>query len=160
MSATVRSLARAIAAAIVLMLAGAAAAEGFKPYPGAVKYTPPDTEETRQWNGTLRPGVTITAYLTSDSLEKVVAFYKGFAREYTSAGARAPKRLPGGQEVRMAFLILDGAPDPWSSRSWINIRHPFVAPQSLKGGASGAADVRDVTEIVLTQRQDIKKPQK
>jgi hypothetical protein len=157
MIATRRFLGRAMPAAAALMLAGAAAAEGFKPYPGAVKYTPPDTEETRQFNSALRPGTTISAYLTSDSFEQVVAFYKGIAREYTNARAQTASRLPDGREVKTAFLILDGATDLIRSRSWINIRYPFVASRQIKSSVPGASDVRDVTEIVLTEKKDIEK---
>jgi hypothetical protein len=101
----------------------------------------------------LRPGTTITAYLTSDSFEKVVAFYAGLAREYANPGKHPSAKLPDGKEVRKTFFILDGAADLRSSRSWVSVQHPFIGSVSHKAGAPEYNDVRDVTEIVLTQRK-------
>jgi hypothetical protein len=140
-------------------LAASAAGAGFKLYPGATKYTPPDTEENRQFTSSLRPGTTITAYLTKASFEDVVAFYKGFAKEYTSPSAKPGSKLPSGQEVRKTFLILDGAPDIIHSRSWISVQRPFFGSVSSQGGELQYKDVRDVTEIVLTEKAETKKPQ-
>lgn len=145
-----------LATPVLLCFALAAAAgEGFKVYPGATTYTPPDTEETRQYTSALRPGTTITAYLTNDSFEKVVAFYKGFAQEYLTPGAHLNVKLPNGQELKKTFLILDGAPDLRTSRSWLSIQHPFVAAVALKGGEPKNTDIRDVTEIIFTQRAKV-----
>jgi len=139
---------------LAVALTAGAAAEGFKVYPGAVKYTPPDTEETRQFTSNLRPGTTITAYLTNDSFDQVVAFYKGLAKEYENPGMHAAK-LPDGQEVRKAFLIFDGASNLVKSKLWISVQHPFVASVTLKGGEPQYGDIRDLTEIVLTEKKDV-----
>src|SRR5437016_8323401 len=90
----------ASAAILAFALASAAAAEGFKVYPGAKKYTPPDTEQTRAFMSALRPGTTITGYLTNDSFEQVVFFYKTFAKEFTSPGKHPAGKLPNGEEIR------------------------------------------------------------
>jgi len=131
----------------------AVAGEAFKLYPGAIKYTPPDTEQTRQWASALPPGTTITAYLTKDSFDKVVAFYRGLGRPYTSPNTPVGDKLPNGQRMEKAFLIFDDAPDLRTSRSWISIRHPFIRSVSHEKGGVPQYRVRDVTEIVLTQKE-------
>ena len=147
----------ASAAILAFALASAAAAEGFKVYPGAKKYTPPDTEQTRAFMSALRPGTTITAYLTNDSFEQVVFFYKTFAKEFTSSGKHPAGKLPNGEEIRKTFLIFDGAPDLLKSKSWASVQHPFIGSVSVKAGAPQYRDVRDVTEIVLTEKKEVPK---
>jgi len=155
----IRTLTAATVALLAFGLAASAAGAGFKLYPGATKYTPPDTEENKQFTSSLRPGTTITAYLTKDSFEDVVTFYKGFANEYTGPKARPGSKLPNGQEIRRTFLILDGAPDILHSRSWISVQRPFFGSVSREGGELQYKDVRDVTEIVLTEKAETKKEQ-
>jgi hypothetical protein len=137
-------------------LAGAAAAEGFKPYPNATRYTPPDTEATETFTSNVRPGTTISAYLTHDSLEKVVAFYKESGTEYSTPAMHAIK-LPNGQQVKKVFLIFDGARNLVQSKQWISIQRPFVGTVSVREGKPQYADVRDMTEIVLTEKKDVAK---
>ena len=148
-----------LAAAVMLgstLAAGAAAAE-FQPYPGAERYTPPDTEQTRQFMDALRPGTTITAYFTHDSFDKVMNFYKDLGREYTSPKAPAEAKLPNGERIRKSFVILDDARDVVKSTRWIRVQHPFIGKVSMKGGAPEYSDVRDVTEIVLTEKKPVPK---
>ena len=148
-----------VAAALLgsALAAGAAAAEDFKLYPGAELYTPPDTEQTRQFMDALRPGTKITAFITHDSFDKVVQFYKGFGREYMNPKAPTDAKLPNGQQIRKSFLILDGAPDVVSSHKWIRVQHPFVGKISIEAGAPQYGDVRDVTEILLTEKKPVSK---
>ncbi len=138
---------------LFLTLPAAAVAEDFKPYPGATQYTPPDSEETRAFMSAVRPGTTITAYLTGDSFEKVVVFYAGLAREYANPAKHPTARLPDGRQIRKTFFILDGAADLRSSRSWVSVQHPFIGSVSHEAGPPEYNDVRDVTEIVLTQKK-------
>jgi hypothetical protein len=146
-----------IAALLTLAMIGRAAADGFKPYPGAVKYTPPVSEQNKQFADAVRPGITITAYLTTDSFDKVVNFYRAIGREHTSASRHTRETLPSGQPIRKTFLILDGAPDLVSSRIWLRIQQPFIGSISHPGGTPVYSDVRPVTEIVLTERGELKK---
>ena len=144
----------AVMASLALALTAGAAEEAFKLYPGASKYTPPDTAETRQWASALPPGMKITAYVTNDSFEKVVAFYRGLGRPYTNPNTPVGEKLPNGQRIEKAFVIFDDATDLRTSRRWISIQHPFIRWVSgKKGGAAGHRDVTDVTEIVLTEKQ-------
>jgi hypothetical protein len=133
--------------------------DGFKLYPGATEYTPPETAETKQFVSQLRPGTTITAYFTSDPFGKVVAFYRGIGKEYPTPKSKA-ERLPNGQRIEKAFLIFDGAADPIHSRSWARIQHPFIGSISQNGTTPEYKDVRDVTEIVVTVRKAVPKEKK
>jgi len=152
-----RTLKFVSAAPLILVLATGAAAEDFKLYPGAAQYTPPDTEVSRKWNEALPPGTTICAYITRDSFDKVVSYYKNSARQYTSPHTRMGGKLPNGQEMRLAFFIFDGASDLSTSRSWAKVQHPFVGSVPGKGGKPEFTDIRDATEIVLTERKAIPK---
>jgi hypothetical protein len=95
----------ASSALLIFALTTAAAGQGFKPYPGATKYTPPDTKENREMMKAIPAGTTSIAYITKDPFEKVVAFYKGSAKEYRMPGMRAGGKLPTGQEMKQTFLI-------------------------------------------------------
>ena len=143
----------AIALLLFLALAEGAAAEGVKLYPGATKYTPPETEQTKQFNDSLRPGVKITAYFTNDAFDKVVEFYGGIGKQFTAPKAPAPQKLPSGQELQKAFVIFDGAADLTSSNSWVRIQHPFIGSISSDAGQPEYHDIRDVTEIVVTEKK-------
>jgi hypothetical protein len=148
-----RTLKIASLAVLLLALTTGAAAQSFKPYPGATKYTPPDTPENREMMKALPPGTTATAYITKDPFEKVVAFYKGSSKEYKMPGMRADRKLPSGQELKQTFLIFDGAADISTSKNWAKIQNPFIGSVDFKGGAPVYSDVRDVTEIVLSEKK-------
>jgi hypothetical protein len=140
-------------ALLIFALTTGAAAQGFKPYPGATKYTPPDTKENREMMKAIPAGTTSTAYITKDPFEKVVAFYKGSAKEYKMPGMRAGGKLPTGQEMKQTYLIFDGAADITTSKSWAKVQSPFIGSVDFKGGAPVYSDVRDVTEIVLAEKK-------
>jgi hypothetical protein len=138
--------------AIAVLAVTVVAGQGFKIYPGATKYTPPDTEETREAMKALPPGTVVTSYLTNDSFEKVVAFYKGFAREYIIPMPGMPKsrKLPNGQDFKQTFYIFDGANDLTTSKSWAKIQRPFIG--SIDDNLQ-PHDVRDVTVIEVSQKK-------
>ena len=134
----------------VLAVTTLAAGQGFKIYPGASKYTPPDTKETREAMQYLPPGTEASFYLTNDSFEKVVAFYKGFATEYTMPGMPKGRKLPSGQELKQTYFIFDGAKDLQTSKSWAKVQRPFIG--SIDDNLE-YHDVRDVTEITVSQKK-------
>ena len=140
-------------ALLIFALTTGAAGQGFKVYPGATKYTPPDTQETRDALKAMPAGTTGTAYTTSDSFEKVVAFYKGFAKEYQIPGRHGNGKLPNGQEMKQTFLIFDGAADIVASKNWAKVQRPFIGSVTFKGGAPEYKDIRDITEIVVTEKK-------
>ncbi len=137
-------------AVLIFALAAAAAAQASKPYPGATKYTPPDTDETRQAAKALPPGTTSATYITNDSFDKVVAFYKALGKQYNIS--YRPK-LPNGQEMQQTFILFDGAADLRTSKNWAKIQRPFVGSVDFKGGAPQYKDIRDVTEITLAEKK-------
>ena len=136
--------------AILFLLAITAAGQGFKVYPGAKQFTPPDAKEAKEVLASLPPGSEIGTYLTDDSFEKVVAFYKGFAKEYSMPMPGMPKKrkLPNGQELKQAYFIFDGASDLTTSKNWAQIQWPYIA--SVDDNLQ-PRDVRDVTTIVVTK---------
>ncbi len=134
----------------VLAVTTVMAGQGFKIYPGASKYTPPDTKETREVMKALPPGTTSTVYLSNDSFEKVVAFYKGFAREYTMPGMPKGRKLPSGQELKQTYFIFDGAKDLTTSKSWAQVQRPFIG--SIDDNLE-YHDIRDMTVITVSQKK-------
>lgn len=82
----------ACVALLACAVTSAVAGGGFKPYPGAVKYTPPDTQETREAMKSLPPGTTSTTFLTNDPFEKVVAFYKDLGTWARNTSCRTCER--------------------------------------------------------------------
>ena len=135
---------------VILAATTAVTSQGFKTYPGATKYTPPDTEETREAKKALPPGTVSTSYLTNDSFEKVVAFYKGLGQEYTMPGMPKNRKLPSGQELKQTYFIFDGAKDLAASKSWAQVQRPFIGSFDDK---MQPRDVRDVTVINESQKK-------
>jgi hypothetical protein len=138
------------AAFLVLVVATIVVAQGFKIYPGATKYTPPDTEQNREMQKALPPGTVATSYVTNDSFEKVVAFYKGFAQEYTMPGMPKGRKLPSGQELKQTYFIFDGAKDLATSQSWAQVQRPLIG--SIDDNLQ-PRDIRDVTVINVSEKK-------
>lgn len=136
---------------LVLAMSVGAAGQGFKVYPGATKYTP-DTKETKEATQTLPPGTTTAVYLTDDSFEKVVAYYKSFAKEYTMPRRRPADKLPNGQDLKQTFFIFDGADSIVTSKNWAKVQRPFIGSVEMKDMTPQYHDIRDVTEIGVTQK--------
>jgi hypothetical protein len=152
---TIRSLKLAIPMIVMtLTMTAGAAAQGFKPYPGASKYTPPDTPENREMMKAIPAGTTGSYFTTPDSYEKVVAFYKTVGKEYQMKNMPSSRKLPSGQELKMTFIIFDGAADIMASKHWAKIQHPFIGEINFKGaGGPEYKDIRDQTEIVVTDKK-------
>lgn len=98
----------------------------------------------------LPPGTVATSYVTNDSFEKVVAFYKGFAQEYTMPRMPKSRKLPSGQELKQTYFIFDGAKDLATSKSWAQVQRPLIGfiDDNLQ-----PQDIRDVTVINLSQKK-------
>jgi hypothetical protein len=137
-------------ACFVFVFAACVVAQGFKIYPGATVYSPPDTEENREMKKALPPGTVATSYITIDSFEKAMAFYKGFAQEYSMPGMPKGRKLQNGQELKQAYFIFDGAKDPSTSKSWAQVQRPLIGSmdENLQ-----PRDIRDVTVINVSQRK-------
>ena len=131
----------------VLILPGAALAQGFKVYPGA-KLDPKASEEARKGARAAGPGMDSSVYLTNDAFEKVVAFYKGFAKELQMP-VRSRRMLPNGQQMKQAFFLFDGAGDLMSSKHWAKIQRPYIG----SGATDEEEEIRDVTVIQVVQKK-------
>ncbi len=91
------------------------------------------------------PGKQSQVYTTSESFDKVLAFYKGAYKQDTSMRSAGPK-LPSGQQIQWAFFIIDGGANLSNSNYWMKIQHPYV------GGTDGK-DIRDVTVIQTVRKK-------
>jgi|SRR5271155_2952490 len=139
--------------AVALAVVAVAIAQSAKVYPGAKKFTPPDTEETREAAKQAPPGATQTIYLSDDSFEKVSAFYNGVGKAYTLPGMERGAKLPNGQVMKIAFFIFDGATDLGSSKNWAKIQRPYVGGVEMKDSGPDYKDIRDVTAITIIERK-------
>lgn len=135
---------------LVFVFAACVVAQGFKMYPGSTVYTPPDTQQNRELKKALPPGTVATSYITNDSFEKVVAFYKGFAQEYIMPGIPKDRKLPNGQALKQAYFIFDGAKDLSESKSWAQVQRPLIGSIDDK---LQPQDIRDVTVINVSQKK-------
>jgi len=81
-------------------------------------------------------------YTTSDSFEKVCAFYRALYKEHR--WPLPPPTLPSGKPVQWAFFILDGAKDIVHSKSWVKVQHPYILTVDENVDFKG---IRDVTLI-------------
>lgn len=109
-------------------------AQDLKPFPGSQR----DEAASREASQAV-PGKQSQVYTTSDSFDKVYAFYKAAYKQDTTMPAAGPK-LASGRQVQWAFFIIDGAANLATSKYWMKIQRPYV------GGADGK-DIRDVTVI-------------
>lgn len=138
---------------LVLTVSAIVAGQSAKVYPGAKKYTPPDTQETRDALKAMPAGTVGYYYTTEDSFEKVVAFYNEVGKQYTFPSQGQNRKLPDGRELTRTFFIFDGAADLMTSKSWALIQRPFVRSVERKGNAPEYEDIRELTEIVITEKK-------
>ena len=94
-------------------------AQEMKMYPGAKH----DDQLSRDATAAA-PGKQVDVYLTSDSFDKVYAFYKGLYKESTMPGARQDPKQP----MRITFFLVDGAENLASSKYWAKVQHPYHDP--------------------------------
>jgi hypothetical protein len=90
------------------------------------------------------PGKESKVYTTSESFEKVLAFYKAEYKQVSMPGA--DHKLPSGQQIQWAFFIIDGGTKLSNSNHWMKIQRPYV-------GGSDGKDIRDVTVIQSVRKK-------
>ncbi len=125
----------------LISLQTTSSAAGFKLYPGAK----PDGRANRDANGMAKqmkmPGNS-KIYTTSDSFEKVAAFYKEIAKEYV---------MPGNSQkgIKARFFIFDNGKDLSDSKRWVKVQRPAMGlyKEDLK-----EMKLRDITLIVLVEK--------
>jgi hypothetical protein len=144
----------AVLLGLTCAFATAALAADFKPYPGA-RVDEAATQAARQ-DAAQSPlqlqEMVVTIYLTNAPFEKVAAFYRGLGREYRMPGlqGQGPQKLPGGQELKAAYFIFDGARDLVTSRRWAKVQRPYIGGIKMVGPTPQYQDVREVTVIILS----------
>jgi hypothetical protein len=104
----------------------------FAPYAGSKL-----DEKVSRESSAAAPGTQSEVYTTTDSFDKVYAFYKNLYKEYKMPPS--PMKLPSGEPIKWAFFILDGGKNLSVSKHWMKIQRPYVGRAST--------DVRDVTVI-------------
>jgi hypothetical protein len=124
-------------------------AQEFKSYKGAK----PDAAATAEAQrlAAAEPELEVTVYVTADPFEKVHEFYRGVGTEFRMAGKRT-RKMPNGQELRDAFIILDGAKNILTSKMWVKLQRPYIGA-GLDRKGTPSTEIRDVTAIVLSKRK-------
>ncbi len=129
----------------------------FKIYPGS-KLDENITKEANDLASQIGMKVKASIYITSDSFEKVYAFYKGISTEY---------KMPENKEklimtvdgkkysVKEAYFIFDDAKELISSKLWIKIQRPFIGSMedmeiNRNTGEITFKNVRDLTVISVS----------
>jgi hypothetical protein len=125
---------------LMLVFSSALIAQELKPFPGSRL----DENASAEASKTV-PGKESKVYTTSESFDKVFAFYKGLYKQDTTMPATGPK-LPSGQQIQWAFFLVDGGTTLSKSNYWMKIQHPYV------GGTDGK-DIRDVTVIQSVRKK-------
>lgn len=91
------------------------------------------------------PGKVSQVYVTSESFDKVFAFYKGIYKQDLSMHSTGPK-LPSGEQIQWAFFLIDSGTKLSNSNFWMKVQHPYV-------GGSDGKDIRDVTVIQSVRKK-------
>lgn len=125
--------------ALLVMTGALGLAQDFKPYPGAQL----DEKLSREASAAATDRES-KVYTTSDSFDKVYAFYKGLYKQDT--GMPPGPKLPSGQQVQWAFFLIDGGKDLSTSKHWMKVQYPMLA------GPDGK-DVRNVTHIHVVRKK-------
>jgi hypothetical protein len=130
-----------------------AGAAPFKPYPGAqiddrtTRLINPRAEESRASRSR-----TTTIYITTDSYDKVLAFYRRLGREFVLPGGLGrPTGLPEGKKLRQTYIILDAARGLKASKRWVKIQTPYVGPAWKTRLKPGEEPLKEMTAIMYVE---------
>ncbi len=108
----------------------------------------------------------INVYTTSDSFDKVCAFYKGIGKEVPIKGAPLGRgevtKTKSGLTAKETEFTLDGAADMVSSKLRVKIQRPYLG--EMKEDSPGNAKyldqiydyIRNVTAIIVTERTEVR----
>ncbi len=114
-------------------------------YPGATVDDAATQESLKAAKAAGMTDVQCMIYTSSDPFQKVAAFYKEKAAEYTMPRASGtsgnPKRYEN-YDLYEAYFILDGAKDLAGSKAWVKVQRPYIGDK-----------VQDVTAIVVTEKK-------
>lgn len=152
-------------AALTASLSTAAWAADPGLYPGAKL----DPEITKKAQAAAPMGMGPSSVATTtDSFEKVLAFYKAAGTEIKIGGRPGQpdtgyeRELPtslkpgaptgGGLKVKQVIIILDGAADLATSKNWVSVTRPFIFNARPEGDKLVYEDVRDITAIIVSKK--------
>lgn len=142
---------------VFLAVAAYAATVALKPYPGAKVDEQASKTATSMLIGFGEKGSKLkaTVYMTSDSFEKVTAYYLAKGKE-TRVPPNKPEeytKLPSGEPIKEMYVIFDGAADIVAANAWAKIQRPFVGAIGTVNGRVVVDDVRDVTVVTVVQEK-------
>jgi hypothetical protein len=129
---------------VIVALSTTAVAQDFKPYPGSEV----DAAASRQASAAASD-LQYEVYTSSDSFDKIYAFYKDTYRE-----VHAPflwQKPPDGKELKWAFFVLDAANDLTHSQYWMKIQWPYIGRVGDRDAEF--KDIRDVSAIQIVRRR-------
>ncbi|MBI3554137.1 MAG: hypothetical protein HY077_16695 [Elusimicrobia bacterium] len=86
------------------------------------------------------------AFYTSDSFERVKAFYLKRGTEYQMP--RRQQALDDGTVVKQAYFIFDGASGISASKDWLSVQNPLIGDFEFKDGKPRFLDVRKNTTSI------------
>lgn len=130
----------------VLAIAGTScAAQDFRQYPGSKL----DEKASQQASSGAR-GTECRIFTTSDSYEKVYAYYKDLYKEFTAPFPR--QKLPNGNDVKWAFFILDGGKDLVHSKYWMKVQRPYITTVDDNADFQGVRDIGVIQTVRRTGR--------
>jgi hypothetical protein len=119
------------------LLVVSASGQTFHPYPGATV-----DEAAGKAASAQRRGFVSEVYTSTDSFDKIYAFYK---QKYKEVPTPFPTQtLPSGENVRWAFFLLDSGQDLAHSRFWIKIQRPYIG---TLGNSLDYGDIRNLSVI-------------
>jgi hypothetical protein len=119
---------------------------GFKPYPGARSEPWFDqyAREARKGVRKSTPGAELELWITDDSFDAVVAFYRTLGTEQSGFARSIARTQQGriGRSVQMTHVLFDDAASPVASKNYVSIQRPVVVQFE-------PLDLHDVTAIGL-----------
>lgn len=120
-------------------------AGSFAEYPGA-KLDKKLTDKAQAASDKAGKKASTRAFSTSDSFEKVTAFYLKRGKPFKMK--RPPQKLEDGTVVKQAFFIFDGAESINGSKDWVSVQSPLIGEVEFQGGKPRFVDVRKNTTSI------------
>lgn len=129
----------------LILISQVSLAQGFKEYPGAV-FDQKSTAKAQAEIAKAQLKSKSKVFNTSDSFEKVKAFYQNLGKEFSFGMPN--KKLDDGTEIKKAFFIFDGAKGLDTSKDWVSIQSPFIGDFEFKDGKITFLDIRKNTTSI------------
>jgi hypothetical protein len=122
----------------------------FQRYPGS--HVDEHTTELVNRRNTTKAGEAAsrtTIYVTTDTYEKVLAWYRKFGREFVMPGGLAqPTDLPEGKKLRQSYYIFDNSTSLRGSKSWVKIQSPYAGPPWKSSPKDEDKPMKELTAIM------------